>query len=527
MTDKQARRQFLKSLGVGATQLTLGTLGVGTLMRSAYADHHCDSSSWGKIEGTVGGPGGWTCNNHDGFKILEVWLGPGASQWESFWLPGGGAPNFSDYGMGSLPLNAMDWSANSADFPCEAPDIPPTFDDAQLFSTQSGGGNIYWGAPARPLYRRSDIFSRCRMVTQYHQLLPHEAAVPFVLAGLTLGNPRRAGSGAAIQRRARVVSPEQLLPVSYILHRSYSSAANHAATTGTHPGFSRPLVIRILDNNSFVNSLSRTGISSESDKLLLALRHEYRDRLRFRGAGAPVRSENFEGYWVAAELLENAPSIQALFPSNMLVRDINVATCPEHPSATASNIPAIKTMLHAAASLLSSGPARYVCTIDTGIAGTYDTHGNGSQMHLLNTNANIYNVMHHLADIIYHPTDNPGGTLDLNDTMVIINTEFNRTPGINGNNGRDHWPTGYVTTMIGGPISGGASIEGAIDAGGNTEAAYQYSATDMRGAVLLAAGVDPFAEGNFRFGDFSDAIKSGIGTESALRDRLRGQILGL
>ncbi|MEX2498762.1 MAG: DUF1501 domain-containing protein [Wenzhouxiangellaceae bacterium] len=524
MTNNRARREFLRLLGVGGARLALGALGVSAFARHAFADDHCATGSWGRLVGNVGG---WTCDNHSGYKILEIYLNLGASQWESFWLPGMGSPNFSDYGMGSLALSDLDWGANTGDFPCQAPDIPADFDDAQLFSTQSGGGNIYWGAPTRPIYQRSNIFSRCRMVTQYHDLLPHEAAIPYVLSGLRLGNARRAGAGTAIQHRARVVEPEQLLPVSYVLHRGAFASPDAASVTGTHPGFARPVVIRIQDDNAFVNSLARSGVSSESDELFLALRHEYRDRLRFRGAGSPVRSTDFEGYWVAAELLENAPAMQALFGDNILVRDTNVATCPEHPAATEPNTPAIKTMLDAAASLLSSGPARYVCAIDNGITNTYDTHGDGSSMHLLRTSANIYNVMHHLADIIHHPVDNPDGTLDLDDTMVVINTDFNRTPGINGNNGRDHWPYGYLTTFIGGPISGGQSILGRIDNAGFTEPQYRYSATDMRAAVLLAAGVDPFAENNYRVSDFSEAIQSGIATEAQIRDRLKGDILGV
>jgi hypothetical protein len=525
MSWNKTRREWLRLAGTAGAQLALGSLGLGAYIRQATADHHCAAGSWG---GLVGNIDGWTCDTHAGYKVLEIYMNLGASQWESFWLPGAGSPNFTDYGMNGLTLSDLNWGANTADFPCEAPDIPTSFNESQLFAAQSTGGNIYWGAAARPLFRRSDIFSRCRMVTQYHDLLPHEAANPYVLTGLRLGNPRRAGTGAAIQRRARVVDPDQLLPVSYVLHRNEAVNPHMSAVAvGTHPGFCRPVDIRIQDTNAFVDSLSRAGVSSESDNLLLALRHEYRDRLRFRGVGEPVRSTGFGGYWVAAELLENAPAMQALFGGNILVRDTNVATCPEHPNAAEQNNPGIKTMLHAAASLLSSGPARYVCAVDRGITGTYDTHGDGTATHLLNTNANIYNTLHHLADVIHHPIDNPTGTINLDDTLVIINTDFNRTPGINGTDGRDHWPYGYLTFMIGGPINGGPSIRGAIDVAGYTDTSYRYSATDMRAAVLLAAGVDPFADGNFRVSDFSPTLLDGIGTEAQIRERLKGDILGV
>ena len=534
------RRQFLKALGGGSTQLALSALALGSWIQRAHGSSHCDLGSWGAIPGSVGG---WTCASHSGYKILEIYLHAGASQWETFWLPGNGsAPNFSDFDMGppntppepgagspnTLDLSQLNWGNNTANFPCEPPDIPASSSDAALFAAQSGGGNIYWGAPAKPLYRRADILSRCRMVTQYHGLFPHEAAIPFAHAGLTLGNVRRAGSGAAIQRRAHAVDPMQVLPVSYVLHAGVTLSANAAAVTGTHPGSSRPLVIRVQNNNAFFDSLARTGITPESDELFLALRHEYRDRLRFRGGGNPIRSVGFDGYWVAAELLKDAPSMQSLFAGNLLVIDGNVDTCPEIPGSSTSTVPAAKTMLQAAASLLSSGPARYVCVIDKGIANTYDTHGGATLNHLLHTTTNLYNILHHLAEVIHHPTNNPSGTLDLNDTLVVINSEFGRTPWINANNGRDHWPGGYAAMLIGGPISGGASIRGAIDsADGFTLANHRYKPTDIRGAMLLAAGIDPFAVGNFRFSDFSDAIKDGIGMEQQIRERLKGWILGV
>jgi hypothetical protein len=358
-TVDPGRRHFLQLLGASGAQAAIAALGLGAAIREAYAAPPCDVGDWGAIPGTVGGAGGWSCTNHAGFKILEIYLNAGASPWETFWLPGNASvPNFTDFGLGTLPLNMLNWSANTASFPCQPPDIPPSFNDAQLFAAQSGGGNIYWGAPARPLYRRSDILPRCRMVTQYHGLAPHEAAIPYALAGLTLGNPRRSGTGAAVQRRARVVNAAQVLPVSYIFHRNTTFTANAAATSGMHPGFARPLVIQVSGSNAFVNNLARTGITPESDQLLLSLRHEHRDRLRFRGAGNPVRSSGFDGYWIAAELLGSAPSLQALFPGNILVIDNNVTICPTFAGTTTSFVPHAKTMLTAAASLLSTGPAR-------------------------------------------------------------------------------------------------------------------------------------------------------------------------
>jgi hypothetical protein len=530
------RRSFLKTTAAGAAAQALG---LAVYERAALAAPASGCGVWGELVGNIGG---WTCASFTGFKILDIYLYGGASQWETLWLDGsGGAPGFMSHGMGSasLGLGDLNWAAHLGQFPCNNVDLPPSPTDAHFFANQDGGGQIFWGAAAKPIYRRADILSRCRMVTQYHELPPHEAAIPYCLTGLRLGNPRLAGTGAAIQRRARALTPAQLLPASYVMHSGgVGLATGPVAATGMHPGSSRPLVIQVQTNNNFYDNLQRNGITPESDDLLLAVRHEYRDRMRFEGFGESVRSAGFDGYWVAAELLGNAPNLRTLFDNNLLVIDQNVAVCPTHPTGSpAGAVPGTKTMLHAAASLLSSGPARYVGVIDSGRAGIYDTHGadSGTHLHVLRTCANFYDLFKHLADIIHHPVNNPSGTLSLDDTMIVINTEFGRTNGVNINNGRDHWTVGYVSTLIGGPIAAGtgAAIRGAIDNSGGTEgytvAAHRYSPSDIRGAIQLAAGVDPFADGNFRVADFSDALKDGIGgnAEADIRSRLKSWILGL
>ncbi len=43
----------------------------------------------------------------------------------------------------------------------------------------------------------------------------------------------------------------------------------------------------------------------------------------------------------------------------------------------------------------------------------------------------------------------------LKDTMVVLASEFGRTPKINGTAGRDHWPKVFSTVMAGGGIKPG------------------------------------------------------------------------
>jgi hypothetical protein len=48
----------------------------------------------------------------------------------------------------------------------------------------------------------------------------------------------------------------------------------------------------------------------------------------------------------------------------------------------------------------------------------------------------------------------------LNDTMVVVATEFGRTPKININVGRDHYPKAFSAALFGGGIKGGTAFGG-------------------------------------------------------------------
>jgi hypothetical protein len=561
MSPALNRRGFLKGAAATGLGAAAQTLGPAAWQRSALAQNvACNTTGtglWGDLVGTIGsGATAWTCGNFPGHKILEIYLYGGASQWETFWLADSNMlPDFNNQklDLDLLPFDDMAWTGYTNFSNCtvqsDDPDIPkpttnpvwPSSKDWKYFANDKDGNRVYWGAAAKPLWAHpTNILARCRMVTHGHGLTPHEAAIPYCLTGLPLGNDRMAATGAAVERRARMLDPTRVLPASYVLHTGAPLAESAVAAIGQHPGFSRPLVIKVQSNNDFVFNLQRTGITSASDDLFLALRHEYRDRMRFQGIGDLVRSAGFDGYWAAAELLKSASSLQNLFLPNLLVIDsANQKICPtfpstflppSHPSAfvpqqiPAAIAPGTKTMLNAAAQLLAGSStavsARYVCVIDGGLTGNYDTHGNNTDMHLQSTCANLYDVLKHLSNLI-------NATLvNLNDTMVVITTEFGRTSKMRAK-GRDHHPFGYASILIGGPIpaAGGARIVGAIDANGNTPDAHKYAMADVRGAMLLAAGIDPFDAGNFEPGDFSAALHGYNLSKPYIREQLREKII--
>ena len=76
------------------------------------------------------------------------------------------------------------------------------------------------------------------------------------------------------------------------------------------------------------------------------------------------------------------------------------------------------------------------------------------------------------------------------DTLVVFATEFGRTPGAQGTNGRDHHPYGFSVWLAGGGIKGGV-VEGATDEIGFHAVENRHYVTDIHATVLHQLGIDP------------------------------------
>ena len=71
-------------------------------------------------------------------------------------------------------------------------------------------------------------------------------------------------------------------------------------------------------------------------------------------------------------------------------------------------------------------------------------------------------------------------------------------------------------------------ILGGIDPGtGFAFVGHEYNPGDVRGAMLLAAGIDPFGQDGFRHEDFSSSLRASVWSEEAVRDRLVECAFGL
>jgi hypothetical protein len=78
----------------------------------------------------------------------------------------------------------------------------------------------------------------------------------------------------------------------------------------------------------------------------------------------------------------------------------------------------------------------------------------------------------------------------LDSTLVVVTTEFGRTPRINTMAGRDHWPNAFSIVMAGGGTKGGAVI-GATDKIGAAVTDRPVTPPDMAATILHALGIDP------------------------------------
>ena len=116
-----------------------------------------------------------------------------------------------------------------------------------------------------------------------------------------------------------------------------------------------------------------------------------------------------------------------------------------------------------------------------GGAGAWDAHGGLKANHS------------NLAMAVDQPI---GGLLEdlarrglLDETIVLFATEFGRTPGTQGSDGRDHHPFAFSVWMAGGGIKGG-TVHGATDELGFHAVEDRHYVTDIHATILKQLGLD-------------------------------------
>jgi hypothetical protein len=116
-----------------------------------------------------------------------------------------------------------------------------------------------------------------------------------------------------------------------------------------------------------------------------------------------------------------------------------------------------------------------------GSAGAWDAHGGLKNNHEKNSLAVDQPIGALLEDLERR------GLLD--ETIVVFATEFGRTPGTQGADGRDHHPFAFSVWMAGGGIKGGV-VHGATDELGFHAVEDRHYVTDVHATILKQLGLD-------------------------------------
>jgi arylsulfatase A-like enzyme len=112
----------------------------------------------------------------------------------------------------------------------------------------------------------------------------------------------------------------------------------------------------------------------------------------------------------------------------------------------------------------------------------WDTHTDNDKRHRENLLPNLDRSLSALLEDL-----DQRGLLE--STVVIVLGEFGRSPHINPENGRDHWPQCWSTVLGGGGIGGG-QVVGASDERGAYVAERMVSMGDIFATIYKAFGID-------------------------------------
>jgi hypothetical protein len=427
-------------------------------------------------------------------RVLELFLNGGMGQFETFYVvEEHGRPEDPNYPNQQWYLFDDVKDAYYRDLCGIERD-----DWLQYFGLDAAGRRVNFGPLVMPLRQRPDVLSRTRVIVRQHDSPIHVVAVPFVLTGRHRGDVLMASQGAHVQRHfLEREGGSRLAPYSYVLYPENTSDAlfgRPSVATGLHPGSARPLYMQVRSGSAIVDQLARNTLGSRSHAFdRLVSRHAEELRRRYEG-GSIQRSPVLDDFDAELLSVQNAPALRQILDPSLFTLD-HVETC-----GYAGEDP-VAPLMRAGVHLLTHPvlPARHVTLINNALGDEiWDPHFG----HMAHQTTNWPHTLQLLMDLINEPGENDPRKLNLDDTMIVINSDFGRSPTKQADTieGTNHWPHGYVSLMIGGPIGEDqAGVVGAI--GPNAVATDFISTLDERAAVLAAMGIYPFEREAFNLGE--------------------------
>ena len=472
--------------------------------------------------------------------MLEIFLLGGMSPWETFYV----VPEHGDPKKGGDYANQQWWNFYNTSQRISVPDFfkkcgGESRPIIEPWKADAAGMTVNLGPFIYPLRDRPDILSRMRIWVMAHNSEPHEVGIPLGITGHLQGNPRLAALGAHLQRfHQDRDTTGRVAPYSYAISLSSLHASNNgtaAWAVGRHRSSARPLTIRLGPNIQLPDQLPRSNVDGYRPQLDALVRH-YMERLRGQFVNPDIdaflRARGLDDFEQARYAMENHAALAQQLPKH-LFKSKSVDICVPDPlrlqeqpvtDETNTGIELGRHLLTAA-----NDPARYVQVLDSGVypdevGQGYDSHA----FHVEQQGPNMVHVSRALTRIINEPGENDPNKLDLDKHMVLLNTEFGRTPYREHSlrnpdgNGTDHWPWGYVIVGFGGCIDADrAQVVGAIGENGRAKTGA-FTPAEHRAAMLLAMGVWPFTEESFAVGDMQQKFKTELDAAMYLRESVLG-----
>jgi uncharacterized protein (DUF1501 family) len=114
--------------------------------------------------------------------------------------------------------------------------------------------------------------------------------------------------------------------------------------------------------------------------------------------------------------------------------------------------------------------------------GNYDGHENNFQLHRTLASQLDPALAALVGDLVARDL--------FKSTVVLCVSEFGRTPSINAQDGRDHWPGGFSCLLGGGGLARGVVLGATDPTGEQKEPADPVQVPDLVATVLAALGIE-------------------------------------
>ena len=429
-------------------------------------------------------------------RVVEIMLTGGLSPWETLYCV-----DLAAYGKAN---KQMWWT-----FQDSAPSLAAMLSVCnssissapEFFAKDALGVDVKLGPLVDGLRRRPDLLARMRLMVMSHDLFPHAPAQVLAVTGVAPGAPRVASPAAVFERWAAQSGPKSTYPHSWVI--AGAPRCSGTEEVGLHGAASVPMTLGIGDWYNVFTPLLEFKNEPAAIAELRALGHaQVAARMRPPASSQPLRSQGRLARIAAEIKLGKLQNLQDVLPQSLFDgKPAQLCTKSYSIDVTAARMNLARHLL-----TFKGNNTRYALVEATGHADTapmpdgFDFHINYAER----AARLVPPVFSELVAQIAKPGEANAAKIDLDDTLVVINTEFGRSPGTQQVTGRNHHPQAYVTAMIGGPLQKAQKgIVGAIDA--TASAVSPVTPAETRAAMFVAAGIWPFESDLFSYHDVTGA----------------------